>query len=42
MTYKVIRKDTIARDFKTKEEAEDYAGCHIQEDEDTSWEVKRE
>jgi hypothetical protein len=42
MTYKVIEKITRARDFKTRKEAQKFAEETIKEDEDTTWEIKRE
>ena len=42
MKYKVIEKVTVADGFITKEEAEDWASRNIIEDEDKTWEVKKE
>ncbi len=42
MTYKVIRMDVVARDFKTKAKAEEFASYNIQENEDTRWKVEKE
>lgn len=42
MTYKVLEKRCVAYDFKTKEEAEEWASENIQEDEDVSWIVRKE
>ena len=42
MTYKVIERVTVATDFKTKEEAEEWASLNLSEDEDRTWEVRKE
>lgn len=42
MTYKVIEKITVARDFKTREEAETYAMNNLFEDEDRSYSIEKE
>jgi len=42
MSYKVVEIVAVARDFKTKAEAEEWASYNLSEDEDRTWDVRKE